>query len=118
MLTSADAQRVIDSLCGSGQRLEPIQVISAFRTPKLRYDPIRKVFFPQKAAQSLHGTAEVSNPSSVSVNLLSAFCNTFIHLTCSVEEACNVWMKTAIQKWSFRKKHIGPRQLYARFHAP
>ena len=59
-MTQADAQRAIDGLCGQGQRLEPVQVISAFRAPKLRYDPIRKIFFPQERAHSLHGTAEVS----------------------------------------------------------
>ena len=84
-LTSADAQKVIDGLCGSGQRLEPIQVISAFRTPKLRYDPIRKVFFPQEAAQSLHGTAQVSTPFSSSLSLCYVICKTAIHLICRLE---------------------------------
>ena len=59
-MTQADAQKAIDGLCGQGQKLEPVQVISAFQTPKLRYDPIRKIFFPQDRAHSLHGTAEVS----------------------------------------------------------
>ncbi|CAK0783094.1 hypothetical protein CVIRNUC_006289 [Coccomyxa viridis] len=57
-VTQADAQKAIDGLCGHGQRLEPVQVISAFQAPKLRYDPIRKIFFPQDRAHSLHGTAE------------------------------------------------------------
>ena len=59
-MTQADAQKVIDELCGQGQKLEPVQVISAFWAPKLRYDPIRKIFFPHDCAHSLHGTAEVS----------------------------------------------------------
>ena len=61
-LTKTDAQKVIDGLCGHGQKLEPIQVISAFQAPKLRYDPIRKIFFQQDNSQSLHGTAQASAP--------------------------------------------------------
>ena len=59
-MTQADAQKAIDGLCGHGQKLEPLQVISAFHAPKLRYDPIRKIFFPRECAHNLHGTAEVS----------------------------------------------------------
>ncbi len=61
-LTQTEAQKVIDGLCGHGQKLEPIQVIGAFQAPKLRYDPIRKIFFQQDNSQSLHGTAEASAP--------------------------------------------------------
>lgn len=35
-------------------------MLSAFQVPKLRYDPIRKIFFQQDSAQSLHGSAEAS----------------------------------------------------------
>lgn len=41
-----------------------MQIISAFETPKLRYDPIRKVFYQIQGRPSLHGTAEASQPPS------------------------------------------------------
>ncbi len=37
-----------------------MQVISAFDTPKLRYDPIRKVFYQIQGRPTLHGSSEVS----------------------------------------------------------
>ncbi|BDA47706.1 DNA polymerase epsilon subunit 2 [Coccomyxa sp. Obi] len=57
-LTAAQAQAVIGGLCGSGQKTEPVQIISAFDTPKIRYDPIRKVFYQLPGQPSLHGSAE------------------------------------------------------------
>ncbi|EIE23695.1 DNA polymerase epsilon, subunit B [Coccomyxa subellipsoidea C-169] len=57
-LTAAQAQTVIGSLCGSGEKTDPVQVISAFDTPKLRYDPIRKVFYQIQGRPTLHGSSE------------------------------------------------------------
>ena len=73
-LTQTEAQKVIDGLCGQGQKLEPIQVISAFQAPKLRYDPIRKIFFQQDNRQSLHGTAEASAAQPSSPSLIPSDC--------------------------------------------
>lgn len=58
-VTTAQAQEAISSLCGSSQKTALVQVISAFEVPKLRYDPIRKVFFQVGGTPSLHGSAEV-----------------------------------------------------------
>lgn len=51
---------MIGGLCGSGEQTEPVQIISAFDAPKLRYDPIRKVFYQVQGRPPLHGCAEVS----------------------------------------------------------
>ncbi|KAK9905544.1 hypothetical protein WJX75_001819 [Coccomyxa subellipsoidea] len=57
-LTATQAQTVIGGLCGSGEQTEPVQIISAFDAPKLRYDPIRKVFYQVQGRPPLHGCAE------------------------------------------------------------
>jgi hypothetical protein len=57
-VTAGQAKDAISSLCGTSQKTELVQVISAFEVPKMRYDPIRKIFFPVPGRPTLHGSAQ------------------------------------------------------------
>ena len=98
-LTAAQAQAVIGGLCGSGHKTEPVQIISAFDTPKIRYDPIRKVFYQLPGRPSLHGTAEVCPAFTCSPSLLMAHSTTVLLTFESHQNTCWKvrWHISAIQ---------------------
>jgi hypothetical protein len=59
-LDAAAAAELVAALRGEArQGVEPIQVISAFQVPRVKYDPIRRAFYLAAGPAPLLGTAEV-----------------------------------------------------------
>ena len=59
-LDAAAAAELVAALRGEArQGVEPIQVISAFQVPRVKYDPIRHAFYLAPGPAPLLGTAEV-----------------------------------------------------------
>jgi hypothetical protein len=61
-LTAEAAQALVDGLAGDVEGTSMVQVISAFDTPQMRYDPIRAAFYQHSGPLSLQGAAGVCTP--------------------------------------------------------
>ena len=60
-ITGKVAAQLLSKMVGGGGRMaDQIQIISAFDTPSIKFDSIRKAFYQAHEGRTLHGTAQVS----------------------------------------------------------
>ena len=58
-VTAPMVERALASWGGEPSQLELMEVISAFETPRVKFDVIRQHFYPCKEVPTLHGSAKV-----------------------------------------------------------
>lgn len=65
-LDAAAAAELLGALRGAArQHADPVQVISAFQVPRVKYDPIRRTFYLAPDRPPLLGAAQAHRPPRV-----------------------------------------------------
>ena len=64
-VTAPMVEQALASWGGEPSQLELMEVISAFETPRVKFDVIRQHFYPCKEAPTLHGSAQVHPAADV-----------------------------------------------------